>query len=58
MDTSDPVYLFRMVHWQNIQYILTYILFSKNHRLADPNYVNIGDCSLIADRDDYIVPIF
>lgn len=57
MSTPDPVYLFRMVHWQNIQYILTHGLCSKNHRLADPNYINIGDRMLIAAREDYIVPI-
>ncbi|WP_104381353.1 DarT ssDNA thymidine ADP-ribosyltransferase family protein [Sphingobacterium sp. HMA12] len=57
MATPDPIYIFRMVHWQNIQYILTHGLCSKNHRLADPNYVNIGDRMLIAAREDYTVPI-
>ncbi|WP_164126415.1 type II toxin-antitoxin system toxin DNA ADP-ribosyl transferase DarT [Sphingobacterium luzhongxinii] len=57
MATPDPVYIFRMVHWQNIEYILTHGLCCKNHQLTDPNYINIGDRTLIAAREDSIVPI-
>ncbi|MFM9947230.1 MAG: hypothetical protein ACKV1O_04765 [Saprospiraceae bacterium] len=30
---------------------------TKDHVLADPNYINIGDSSLIKQRYDHLVPI-
>lgn len=42
MMIPNPVYLFRIVHWQNIEYILRHGLCSNNHTLKDPQYINIG----------------
>lgn len=57
MIIPNPVYLFRIVHWQNIEYILRHGLCSNNHTLKDPQYINIGHPQLIADRDEYPVPL-
>lgn len=57
MTTPDPVYLFRMVHWHNIEYILTNGLCCKHHTKVDPNYISIGHQQLIVDREEYVVPI-
>lgn len=46
-----------MVHWQNVEYILNNGMCCRGHELEDPNYVNIGMRSLIADRHEYPVPI-
>ena len=46
-----------MVHWQNVEYILQHGMCCRGHDLEDPNYVNIGMSSLIADRHEHPVPI-
>lgn len=57
MAIPDPIYLFRMTHWLNIEHILTHGMCSKQHPLRDPNYINIGHRQLIADRSDHPVPL-
>lgn len=57
MVTPDPIYIFRMVHWQNIEYILTHGLYCKKHGKRDPDYINIGNRMLIDAREDSVVPI-
>lgn len=52
-----PNYIYRMVHWQNVEYILLHGMCCRGHTLEDPNYVNIGMRSLIADRHEHPVPI-
>ena len=37
-----PQYIYRMVHWQNIEYILQQGMSYRGHALEDPNYMNIG----------------
>lgn len=49
--------IFRMVHYNNIEYILRNGICCKNHLSADPNYINIGDTILIEQRNDYPVGI-
>jgi ssDNA thymidine ADP-ribosyltransferase, DarT len=51
------VEVFRIVHFDNVEYLLRNGMFRRNHPLADPNYINIGDSSLIAQRNDYPVDI-
>lgn len=51
------VKLYRIVHLDNLDYLLTHGMFTKHHAKADPDYINIGDSSLIAARNDYPVPI-
>jgi len=45
------------VHIENVEYLLTHGMFTKNHAQADPDYINIGDTGLIAQRNDYPVGI-
>jgi hypothetical protein len=47
--------LYRIVHWQNVEYALQNGLYHQFHPLADPNYINIGHKKLIADRHDYVI---
>jgi hypothetical protein len=51
------VRVFRIVHIDNVEYLLTHGMFTKNHAQADPNYINIGDSGLIAQRNTYPVVI-
>lgn len=53
----EKMNLYRMVHWQNVEYILQHGMCCRGHELEDPNYVNIGMRSLIADRHEYSIPI-
>lgn len=57
MAIPDPVYIFRIVHCQNVEYILAHGLCSRLHPLHDPNYINIGHQQLIADRHDHPIPL-
>lgn len=57
MAIPKPNFIYRMVHWKNVGYILKNGLCSKNHKLADPNYINIGHKKLIVDRKDKDIPI-
>lgn len=51
------IYLFRMVHFDNLEYILQTGMCASTHPLADPAYRNIGNRTLIRDREEYQVPI-
>ena len=51
------IWLFRIVHISNIDYILNNGMFTGNHPQADPNYLNIGDPNLIDQRHNYTVKI-
>ena len=53
----NPLYLFRIVHIDNVEYLLQYGMFNSQHTMADPNYINIGDSGLITQRSTYPVPI-
>ena len=49
MEIKD-VFLYRMTHIQNIPHILKYGITHKNSPNANPNYVDIGDISLMSTR--------
>lgn len=51
------VKVLRIVHIDNIEYLLVHGMFTKKHPKADPNYINIGDSGLIAQRSTYRVGI-
>lgn len=57
MAIPDPIYIFRIVHWQNVQYILTHGLCCRAHPDYDPNYINIGHPQLVEDRNNHPVPL-
>lgn len=50
-------FIFRMIHYSNLEFILQNGICSRNHHIADPNYINIGDANLIEQRNDYAVGI-
>ncbi|WP_432713576.1 type II toxin-antitoxin system toxin DNA ADP-ribosyl transferase DarT [Pedobacter sp.] len=53
----SKIWLFRIIHIDNLEYSLKYGMFHKNHVNADPNYINIGDSGLIEQRSSYNVGI-
>lgn len=57
MSVPDPIYIYRIVHWKNIEHILKYGLCSKSHPKRDPAYIEIGHSQLIEDRHDTLIPI-
>lgn len=57
MAIPENLFLYRMVHWQNVEYILRNGLCCREHENADPNYINIGHRQLISDRHNYPVKL-
>lgn len=57
MAVPENIHLFRMVHWQNVEYILQNGLCCREHASADPNYINIGHRQLISDRHDHPIAL-
>lgn len=51
------VEIYRIVHIDNVEYLLTHGMFTRHHAQADPNYTNIGDKLLISQRDTHPVSI-
>lgn len=51
------VRVFRIVHIDNVEYLLTHGMYTRHHELADPGYINIGDSNLISQRNNYPVAI-
>jgi hypothetical protein len=49
--------LYRMVYFENVEYILNNGMYTRLHKKADPGYTNIGDNGLIAKRHDFPIPI-
>lgn len=52
---AKPIY--RMIHINNVEYVLTKGMSTCTHVSADPNYINIGDLQLISQRTDFPVRI-
>lgn len=53
----DRALIFRIVHRDNLPWILDHGLHCRNSALCDPNYVNIGNPSLIGRRNQRQVPV-
>ncbi|MFD0795250.1 DUF4433 domain-containing protein [Mucilaginibacter litoreus] len=53
----DKIWLYRVVHIENVAHILGNGLTTKSHEKADPNYMNIGDSKLVKQRSDYPVGV-
>ncbi len=53
----NPVYVYRITHYNNLPFILQNGLCCRNHAIQDPHYVNIGHRSLIDLRGRRPVPI-
>lgn len=57
MAVPENIFLYRMVHWQNVEYILLNGLCCREHTNADPNYINIGHSQLISDRHNHPIAL-
>ena len=57
MAVPENIFLYRMVHWQNVEYILQNGLCCREHANADPNYINIGHRQLISDRHNHPIAL-
>ena len=53
----DIIKIYRIVHIDNVEHLLKNGMYHRGHANADPNYINIGDSDLIAQRHDYPVGI-
>lgn len=51
------IFLYRIIHIDNLEHLLTNGICTRSHSKADPNYVNIGDGGLIVKRTVYAVGI-
>lgn len=54
---SDKALIFRLIHCDNLPWILDHGLHAKNGGKIDPNYRNIGNPDLIDKRSRRVVPI-
>ena len=54
--TQANAYMFRIVHRDNIPWILDHGLHCKNSPTRDPNFVEIGNADLISKRHNHPVP--
>ncbi|OYQ45629.1 hypothetical protein CHX27_05555 [Flavobacterium aurantiibacter] len=55
MTDLNKTYLFRMTHIENIPHILQYGITHSNSANANPNFVPIGDGSLISTRNNILL---
>jgi len=53
----DIVKIYRIVHIDNIEYLLVNGMHHRDHANSDPDYINIGDSDLIGKRHEYPVGI-
>jgi hypothetical protein len=53
----EEIWVFRIVHYQNIEHILKLGLHTAESSFANPNYIPIGDTSLISHRNTFPVKI-
>ena len=53
--TPEKAFIFRIVHRDNVPWILDHGLHCKNSKMLDPNYVEIGNPDLISRRDNHSV---
>lgn len=55
MPDLNKIYLFRMTHIENIQHILQNGITHSTSANSNPDFVPIGDGSLIASRNDFLL---
>lgn len=55
MPDLNKTYLFRMTHIENIPHVLQNGISHSNSANANPNFMPIGDGSLIATRNDFLL---
>ena len=55
--TPDRALIFRIVHRDNIPFLLDHGVHCRNSDRLDPHYINIGSADLISKRHNRAVPI-
>lgn len=50
-------HILRLMHFDNLEHILKHGIYSKNSGHIIPDYVNIGDTTLIKQRETFTVRI-
>jgi hypothetical protein len=55
--TPEKALIFRIVHRDNVPWILDNGLHCKNSKVLDPSYVEIGNPDLISRRDKHVVVV-
>ena len=50
-------HILRLMHFDNLEHILKHGMYSKNSGHVIPNYVNIGDTTLIKQKETFTVRI-
>ncbi len=54
----ENIGLYRIIHIDNLEFILkSQMLTAPNHQHCDPNYIGIGDQSLIEKRSSKLIPL-
>ena len=48
-------HILRLIHFDNLEHILKHGIYSKNSGHIIPDYVNIGDTTLIKQRETFTV---
>lgn len=56
MTDLSKILLFRMTHVANVQHILTHGITHHSSPKRNPEYVSIGDSSLISSRSGFVLP--
>lgn len=51
----NPLWLYRIIHFGNLDFILKCGLYVRGHKNFDPNYINIGNPDIIGVRDSFKV---
>jgi hypothetical protein len=57
VNALDQIIIYRMTHIRNIPHVLEKGITHKNSRNANPNFINIGDGSLINSRAHKVVKV-
>ena len=58
MPIPSPIYLYRIIHIDNLLYILNQgQITCPNHANADPDYIGIGDSTLIEQRNEMVIEL-
>lgn len=55
MHDINKIHIFRIIHFQNLEYILQNGIYYRSSEHFDPNYTNIGSSEIINHRDN--VPV-
>lgn len=55
MNDLSKTYLFRMTHVENIPHILKFGITHPSSTNANPNFIAIGDRSIISTRNDFVL---